>query len=74
MKNMILAVTWYRDEAGWYVTECPVIPGCMSQGETLDVALANIKEAIEGCLEARKAEGLPLMLQLAEVEVPAQYA
>ena len=71
---MKLAVTWYRDEAGWYVTECPVIPGCMSQGKTLDEAIANIKEAIEGCLEARKAEGLPLMLPVTEVEVPARYA
>ena len=71
---MKLAVTWYRDEAGWYVTECPVIPGCMSQGKTLDEAIANIKEAIEGCLEARKAEGLPLMLPVTEVEVPACYA
>jgi predicted RNase H-like HicB family nuclease len=52
-----LSVTWYRDEEGWYVVECPVIPGCMSQGKTLNEALANIKEAIEGCLEVRKAEG-----------------
>jgi len=31
--------------------ECPSIPGCISQGKTLEEALDNIKEAIEGCLE-----------------------
>lgn len=33
-------------EDGWIVAECPVIPGCISQGHTRDEALANIKEAI----------------------------
>jgi predicted RNase H-like HicB family nuclease len=69
-----LSVTWYRDEDGWFVVECPVIPGCMSQGKTLDEALKNIKEAIDGCLEVRKSEGLPLTLPVVEVEVPAQRA
>ncbi len=38
------------DEGG-YVVSCPAIPGCHSQGETKKEAMANIKEAIEGCLE-----------------------
>ncbi|HDN79414.1 MAG TPA: type II toxin-antitoxin system HicB family antitoxin [Chloroflexi bacterium] len=46
-------VTIYQDEEGWYVAECPVIPGCMTQGGTLDEALNNIREAIELCLEVR---------------------
>lgn len=71
---MKLTVTWYRDEDGWFVVECPVIPGCMSQGKTLEEAMANIKEAIEGCLEVRKDAGLPLILPSAEIEVPATYA
>ncbi len=36
---------------GGFVAFCPVIPGCHSQGETRDETLANIKEAIQGCLE-----------------------
>ena len=36
-----------------YVAECPVIPGCMTQGRTLDEALDNIREAVELCLEVR---------------------
>jgi predicted RNase H-like HicB family nuclease len=54
---MKLAVTMYRDEDGWFVVECPVIPGCMSQGRSEEEALANIREAIEACLEVRRDLG-----------------
>lgn len=57
---MKLVVTLERDETGTYVVECPSIPGCVSQGATEEEALANIREAIQGCLEARSASGLPL--------------
>jgi predicted RNase H-like HicB family nuclease len=60
-----------QDESGVWVVECPSIPGCISQGGTEDEALANIREAIEGCLEARAEEGLPLTLAVREVEVNA---
>jgi predicted RNase H-like HicB family nuclease len=39
-------------EDGWFVAECPVLPGCISQGRTREEALANIREAIELCLDA----------------------
>jgi predicted RNase H-like HicB family nuclease len=42
-------------EDGWIVVECPVIAGCVSQGRTREEALANIREAIELCLEAGDA-------------------
>jgi predicted RNase H-like HicB family nuclease len=64
-------VTIYQDEEGWYVVECPVIPGCMSQGKTEAEALKNIKEAIQLCLEVRREKNLPLTIQSREVEVPA---
>ena len=35
------------DETGGYVVEVPSLPGCYSQGETVEEALANIHEAIE---------------------------
>lgn len=38
-------------EDDWYVAECPALPGCVSQGKTVEEALENIKDAIEGCLE-----------------------
>jgi predicted RNase H-like HicB family nuclease len=38
----------YPGEDGYWVAECPSLPGCISQGETKLAALANIKEAIKG--------------------------
>jgi predicted RNase H-like HicB family nuclease len=43
---------------GGYSVICPAIPGCVSQGDSLEEALANIREAILLCLEVRKEEGL----------------
>ena len=69
--NVKLAITMYRDEEGWLVVECPAIPGCMSQGRTEEEALENIRDAISLCLEARREAGLPPMIEMREVEVPA---
>ena len=40
-----------HEEKGWYIAECPAIPGCVSQGKTLKEVKENIKDAIRGCLE-----------------------
>ncbi len=45
------------DETGGYVAEVPSLPGCYSQGETVEEALANIKEAIELHIEDMIAAG-----------------
>jgi predicted RNase H-like HicB family nuclease len=66
---MKLSVILERDESGMIVAECPAIPGCVSQGQTEDEALANIKEAIVGCLEVRAEQGLPLTVRTVEVDV-----
>ena len=66
---MKLIVTLERDETGMIVVECPAIPGCVSQGKTEEEALANIREAIAACMEARAANGLPLTVAVREVEV-----
>jgi predicted RNase H-like HicB family nuclease len=47
-------------EDGGFVAECPAVPGCISEGATVEEALANIKEAVEGCLETLAAQGQPL--------------
>ena len=70
MKTVQFPVTLYQDEDGWYVVECPIIPGCMSQGETEAEALRNIQEAIQLCLEVRREQGLPLTIESRQVEVP----
>lgn len=53
-------VVMYRDEEGWWIVECPSLPGCVSQGETKEEALANIKEAIHGYIAALEEDGLPV--------------
>lgn len=68
---MNFTVTVDRDEDGVWITECPSIPGCVSQGMTKDEALENIKEAIELCLEVRAEKGFPLTIETRQIEVAA---
>jgi predicted RNase H-like HicB family nuclease len=49
---MKFKIVVHEAEEGGYWAEVPAIPGCASQGETMDELLANIREAIAGCLEA----------------------
>jgi predicted RNase H-like HicB family nuclease len=53
---MKLHVIIEQDEAGYYVAEVPALPGCLSQGNTFDEAITNIKEAIEGWLEVMESK------------------
>jgi predicted RNase H-like HicB family nuclease len=62
-------VTLDRDEDGVWVAECPSIPGCVSQGETREEALSNVREAITLCLEVRSERGMPLTVETRQVEV-----
>ena len=50
----------YSGEDGYFVAECPSLPGCISQGETREEAVANIKEAIAGYIAALKEDNLPV--------------
>jgi predicted RNase H-like HicB family nuclease len=52
-----------------YVVHCPAIPGCHSQGNTIEEAIANIKEAILGCLSALDEDLIPSSEELASIEV-----
>jgi len=45
------------------VAECPAIPGCVSQGQTEDEALANVREAIVACLCPDRAEHVECSLR-----------
>ena len=49
---MLLHVNLEKDEDGWFVAECPVLPGCVTQGKDEQEALENIKEAIQAWLWA----------------------
>ena len=50
----------YPGEDGYWVAECPSLPGCISQGETKEQAIGNIKEAIEGYVAALEDDHLPV--------------
>jgi len=53
---------------GGYTVYVPSLPGCVSQGETTEEAMANIREAIEVYLESLKARRIPVP-QIEEREV-----
>jgi predicted RNase H-like HicB family nuclease len=53
---MKIKVVIHEAEEGGFWAEVPAIPGCASQGETMDELMANLHEAIEGCLSVDVAE------------------
>ena len=68
---MAFTITLDRDEDGVWIAECPSIPGCVSQGDTRDEAIANVQDAIKVCLEVRAENGMPLTIETCQVEVVA---
>ncbi len=60
-----LEVTWSEEDRA-YVVNVPELPGCMTHGETVEKALQNAYEAIEGYLGSLEARGLPIPTPLSE--------
>ena len=56
MREVIL----YLGEDGYWVVECPSLPGCISQGKTKEEALKNIKEAINCYIHSLEEDKLPI--------------
>ena len=50
----------YPGEDGYWIAECPSLPGCISQGKTKEEAIFNIKEAIEGYINALEEDKIPV--------------
>lgn len=46
-----------QDEDGWFISEVVGLPGCHTQGRTLDEVVSRTKEAITLCLKCRKGDG-----------------
>ena len=59
----------YPGEDGYWVVECPSLPGCISQGRTRQEALANIKEAIALYIETLEDDGMPVPEDRLEAQV-----
>lgn len=56
MRQVIL----YPGEDEWWVAECPSLPGCITQGQTKEQAIENIREAIRGYVGALEEDHLPV--------------
>ena len=56
---MTVTAICHEDESGGFWAEVPAMPGCVTQGETLDELKANLSEAIEGWLLAGEPEKQP---------------
>lgn len=69
MNKMHLPILIEIDEDGYYIVSCPVLKGCHSYGSTIDEAMANIKEAIELCLEDTKIEEINQFVGFRELEI-----
>ena len=54
-----IKIVVHEAEEGGFWAEVPAIPGCASQGETLDELTTNLREAIEGCLSIEVAAPEP---------------
>jgi len=50
----------YPGEDGYWVAECPSLPGCISQGSTRMEAVENIREAIQAYIAALEEDLLPV--------------
>jgi predicted RNase H-like HicB family nuclease len=66
---MKIKVVVHEAEEGGFWAEVPAIPGCSTQGETMDELMKNLHEAIEGCLsvdvEKPKQGGKERVLEIA---------
>jgi len=57
---MMRQIILFKGENGYWVVECPSLPGCVSQGKTKEEAIKNIKEAIELYIETLEEDKLPV--------------
>lgn len=56
MRQIVLT----HGEEGYWVAECPSLPGCVSQGKTREEAIINVKEAIQAYIAALEEDHLPV--------------
>ncbi|MCP4217184.1 MAG: type II toxin-antitoxin system HicB family antitoxin [bacterium] len=69
MKKLHFPIMIELDEDGCYIVSCPTFSGCHSYGDTIDEALANIREVIEMCLEEQEMETVNKFIGFRELEI-----
>ena len=71
MVEKLRQVIIYPGEDGFWVAECPSLPGCISQGQTRTEAITNIREAIEAYVAVLEEDGLDVPEERFDVLVVA---
>ncbi|MCK4418992.1 type II toxin-antitoxin system HicB family antitoxin [Candidatus Aerophobetes bacterium] len=66
---MVYRVIIEKGEDFGYVAHCPAIPGCHSQGKTMEEAIENIKDAIRGCLSVLDKDLIFEEKEIASIEI-----
>lgn len=66
---MVYRVIIEKGEDFGFVVHCPAIPGCHSQGGTIEEAVENIKDAIKGCLSVLDEEPIPKEKEIGVMEL-----
>jgi len=71
MKRYKFRIVVEQDEDGVYIVSVPSLKGCYSQGDSIDEAVVNIKDAIRLHIEARESLGeqVPVEVLVDEVEI-----
>lgn len=68
-RRMVYRVVIEKGEDFGYVVHCPAIPGCHSQGNSIEEAIENIKDAIVGCLSVLDEDLISKKKELAFIEI-----
>jgi predicted RNase H-like HicB family nuclease len=70
-KRRFLVNLFFDPEYRGYVADVPELPGCMSQGKTVEAALKNVRKAIQVYMKATRPEGLTRISEVltSQVEV-----
>jgi len=66
-RNVKFTVVLAPEAGGGFSAICPALPGCISEGDSREDTLANIRDAIVLCLEVRKQEGHPGPVETPEI-------
>jgi predicted RNase H-like HicB family nuclease len=72
MSQTFLVNLIFDPEYHGYVADVPQLPGCMSQGKTVEAALKNVRQAIRAYLKASRTEGRPAIPELLTTQVEVQ--
>ena len=70
MDHVHLPLIIETDEDSMFIVSCPMFKGCHTYGETMDEAMANIREVIAMCMEEEPLGSTNKFLGFREIEVP----